>query len=427
MKRYKKLVRRRIMPHCFLSMTLFSVVMLSGCQSFGGKKNNVDSLTAVPASADQGDSPVEQVSYVEAARDSTKKVVNFVSLREQESLAKGKELYQAADKKFREAKELSGPDAKKAFYAASKLFRRASEAAPETALQQDAMFMRAESEFFADRLNDAAETYGTLQKTFPRNRHNDMVTARLFTISKYWIDTAKAEEDSWNFVNLTDHKRPLTDSDGHAIRLLDQIRYDDPTGKLADDATMAAAAEQIRQEKYSKADEFLTDLRETYTDSDHLFLAHLLGIRCKLEIYAGPKYSGLILEEADKLVKQTRQRFPDKMQEEQYSEIVARAAAEIDFHQSERIAYRAEFREKKQEYGAARYYYNQLLEKHQGSPHAEKARERLAKIEALPDVPVPRLSWLKTVFPDSTASSPLEPTFDTKGNPQESGGETLLR
>ncbi|TWU41602.1 hypothetical protein Q31b_30530 [Novipirellula aureliae] len=427
MIRYHQAALRRIMPNCFLCSTLVSLVILSGCQSFGGKKNDLGALTAAPPNADEGASPIQQVSYVDAARESTKKVINFVALREQEDLAKGKELYQAADKKFREAKELSGDEAKKAFYAASKLFRRASEAAPETALQQDAMFMRAESEFFADRLNDAAETYGTLQKTFPRNRHNDLVTARLFTISKYWIETVKAEEGSWNFVNLTDHKRPLTDADGHAIRLLDQIRYDDPTGKLADDATMAAAAEQIRQKKYSKADEFLTDLRETYTDSDHLFLAHLLGIRCKLEIYAGPKYSGLILEEADKLVKQTRERFPDKMQDEKYAEILARAAAEIDFHQSERIAYRAEFREKKQEYGAARYYYNQLLEKHQGSPHAEVARERLAKIEALPDVPVRRLSWLKTVFPDSTASSPLEPTFDADGNRNPSGGETLLR
>ncbi len=86
-----------------------------------------------------------------------------------------------------------------------------------------------------------------------------------------------------------------------------------PPADLADDATMAAAAEYIRQKKFEDADEFLTDLRETFSDSEHLFLAHLLGIRCKLEIYAGPRYSGLILEEAETLVKQTRQRFPDKL------------------------------------------------------------------------------------------------------------------
>ena len=164
--------------------------------------------------------------------------------------------------------------------------------------------------FFANRLTHAAKVYEKLQKEYPRNRHNDRISARLFSISKYWIDTVKANEDKWFTLNLTDPKRPRLDADGHAIRVLDQIRYDDPTGRLADDATMAAAAEHIRQGHFEKADEFLTDLRETFTDSDHLFLAHLLGLKCKLEVYAGPEYSGLVLDEAEKLVKQNETTFP---------------------------------------------------------------------------------------------------------------------
>ena len=123
---------------------------------------------------------------------------------------------------------------------------------------------------------------------------------------------------------------------------------------------MAAAAEYIRQKKFEDADEFLTDLRETFSDSDHLFLAHLLGIRTKLEVYAGPRYSGLVLEEAEKLVRQTRQRFPGKLQEKKYADMVARAAAEITYLRAQRLAYRADFREKKKEYGAARKYYQKL-------------------------------------------------------------------
>ena len=97
--------------------------------------------------------------------------------------------------------------------------------------------------------------------------------------------------------------------DGHAIRVLDQIRFDDPTGRLADDATMRAASEYLRQQKYVEADEFLTDLRQTFPDSEHLFLAHMLGIQCKLELYAGPAYSGLVLEDAEKLVQKLTPRF----------------------------------------------------------------------------------------------------------------------
>ena len=140
---------------------------------------------------------------------------------------------------------------------------------------------------------------------------------------------------------------------------------------------MAAAAEYIRQEKFVEADEFLTDLRETFSDSEHLFLAHLLGIRTKLRIYGGPRYSNLVLDEADKLIKQTRTRFPDKLAEPKYSEMIARAAAEINFHKADRIAYRAEYREKREEYGAAAFYYQRLLEQFGDTPHAEKARKRL--------------------------------------------------
>src|SRR6056297_2043591 len=174
--------------------------------------------------------------------------------------------------------------------------------------------MLAESQFFADRLANATDSYQRLQNEYPRNRHSDRAAARLFSISRYWIETEKVGGGSWT-PNFTDPTRPKLDAKGHAIRVLDQIRFDDPTGRLADDATMAAAAEFIRQEKYDRADEFLTDLRETYTDSEHLFLAHLLGIRCKMEVYAGPHYSALLLDEAEKLVKQTRQRFPDRLRE----------------------------------------------------------------------------------------------------------------
>tara|TARA_R110002073_G_scaffold98665_1_gene226114 strand:+ start:1982 stop:3349 length:1368 start_codon:yes stop_codon:yes gene_type:complete len=400
-----------------------------GCQSFSRPPSLFPSKSALYDVPDE--EGVRQASatnsFGDTARKNTTRVVNFVTMREQENVTKAKDLYKQGDTVFRQAETMNDEEAKATFHKAAKLFRRANEASPGTALQQDAMFMQAESLFFADRLNEASEAYTELQKTYPRNRHNDRITARLFSISRYWIDTEKATEGKWKFLNLTDHKRPITDADGHAIRVLDQIRYDDPTGKLADDATMAAAAEHIRQGKFEKADEFLTDLRETYTDSEHLFLAHLLGIRCKLEMYAGPAYSGLVLDEADKIVEQTRTRFPDKLRDEKYSDILARAAAEISFHRAERLATRARFRENKKEYGAARYYYNELLKSHQDTPHAETARTRLAAIEKLPDVPTPQLAWLTTVFPDSKASTPLETTFDNGQENPETDSPTLLR
>lgn len=369
--------------------------------------------------------------------DSTKKradrVARYVTGREQTDPVRARELYKEADEMFRVAAreattvardgEDEGDESAK-FKKAAKLFKRSADAEPSSALSQDALFMQGESLFFSDQLPDAADVYQKLQKDFPRNRHSDRVASRLFEITQYWIDTDKARPRSWWSLNLFDPKRPRLDTQGHAIRVLDQIRYDDPTGRLADDATMAAAAEYIRQGDYQMADEFLTDLRETFPDSEHFFVAHLLGIRSKLEIYGGPQYSGLVLEEAEKLITQTRQRFPEKMRDEETAEMVARASAEVAYRRAEQLYQRAEYREKRSENRAAAKYYQVILDDYPSTPLADRARERLELIADLPPLPPERLTWLKAVFPDSQRSAPLVTRFES---PQSTDKKTMLR
>ncbi len=417
---------QKLLVGCSLSLLLLAC---AGCQGFGRLNNEEPFSDSNPWLASKPKSDVTLADDVQEdveQQSATIRLVNFVT-GNTANPTKGKELYQQADAVFRAAIAKPKDEAVDQYNQAAKLFRKAGDAAKGSALQQDALFMQAESLFFANRLTDATKAYEKLQKDFPRNRHNDRVAARLFSISRYWIDAARAGDDSWFKLNLTDEKRPAYDAKGHAIRVLDQIRYDDPTGRLADDATMAAAAEYIRQKDFEKADEFLTDLRETFTDSDHMFLAHLLGLRCKLEMYAGPKYSGLVLEEADDLVKKTRARFPDKMREKKYSEMIARAAGELAFHRAERLADRARYNENRQEFGAARQNYRRLLAQFPDTPQAGEARKRLAQIDDLPAVPEQRLAWLTELFPDSRKkSAPLE-TIDSKRPEPTSQQGTMLR
>ena len=359
------------------------------------------------------------------AGNSSNRVVGFLSSF-RENVSGAKKLYREGDAVFRQAKQLDRDKAPRSYAKAANLFKKAGSSAPGSALEQDALFMQAESHFFANELTQATKTYQTLQKDFPRNRHSDRIAARLFSISKYWIDASRAGADEWYKINFFDDSRPAYDSQGEAIRVLDQIRYDDPTGRLADDATMAAAAEHIRQQDFEKADEFLTDLRTAFTDSDHMFMAHLLGIESKLRIYAGPDYSGLVLEEAKTLIQQTRERFPDRLKEQKYADQVARAAAKVTFLQAERLANRAKYREKREEYGAATKYYQQILRDHPSTPQAKIARARIGdtqKYQAVPDQP---LAWLTKVFPDSKKSTPLE-TVESKRAPAKESSGTMLR
>lgn len=328
-------------------------------------------------------------------------------------LSQARDHYVAGDRSFKAATGMPRTQSAPEFVKAAKQFDKAVRAHPGSAIAQDAQYMKAESYFFADHLARAEKEYGFLQKQFPNSRHNDRAAARQFMIAQYWIDTEKAGGSQVMPVNFVDEKRPWFDVDGHGIRVLDQIRFDDPTGKLADDATMAAAIEHFRQENYLEADEFLTDLRETFTDSEHLFNAHLLGIRAKMEMYAGPRYSQLVLDEAETLIQQTRTRFPDKMRDPEIANMLARAAKEVGYRKAERLQVRADYREKQGAHGAARQYYQELLVEHDQTPFAETARERLEEIHDLPALPEKPLAWLTKVFPEGKRAKPLVTTEST--------------
>ena len=362
----------------------------------------------------------DAASYFEGSEKGNR-AVSFLSFFRSDAMT-ARKTYQNGNALFLEAKK-NPKQSVREFAKAAGYFRRAGDAAPGSALQQDALFMQAESQFFANELIDATKAYQKLQKDFPRNKYSDKIAARLFSISRYWIETSKAGSDAWYKINLTDNSRPSYDAKGHAVKVLDQIRYDDPTGRLADDATIAAAEEYFRQQEYEKADEFLTDLRETFSDSDHLFAAHVMGIEAKLRVYAGPQYSGLVLEEAETLIRKVRERFPDKLRDQKYAKMIAKASAEVSYHKAERFMTRGTYRENRKEYGAAASEYRRLVAELPTAPQAKKARERLGAIANLPPTPNPPLSSLKTIFPDSRQTTPLE-TVNSRTARQANGNKT---
>lgn len=383
-------VRKAIVCCCFLTT--------AGCQTFSPGAPRDDQRGGLLDQSDATESPLRQ---------NWDKTSRFFTGREQVNRDRAIELYREGDAVFREASNLPKGEATAKFDEAAKFFKRSADAYPGSALEQDSLFMLGESYFFADRLTRAEDAYVTLQKEHPRNRHSGLVGARLFSIAQYWIETEKVEGGGITSLNLTDRSRPYLDPGGHGIRVLDQMRYDDPTGKLSDDATMAAAIEHLRNKKYLEADQMFTDLREIYPDSEHLFNAHMLGIRCKMEMYAGASYSGLVLEEADELVERTRRIFPKEANEEDNRVYLARAEAEIDFRQAEKLWQRARYREKQGHYGGATVYHQLLLEKFPDTPFAEESRQHLAANADKPETPPQRLAFLTKLFPAGQPEKPL--------------------
>jgi outer membrane protein assembly factor BamD (BamD/ComL family) len=316
-----------------------------------------------------------------------------------------KQLYSAADAKYRQAAATEGPERTGLFEAAAPKFAEAADRWPDSALAMDGYFMAGEAMFFSDHYAAANKHYEQLVKAFPNNRYIDVVDQRRFAIAKYWVEIDRANPEELYYVNLMDKTRPWKDARGHGLRVFDKIRVDDPTGRLSDDSTLALANENFARRKFLKADEYYSDLRKAYPSSEHQFNAHFLGLKAKLNSYDGPAYSGAPLDEAEKLIKQMRRAFPQECEREK--EYIDKAAAEVRFKKAERLAFLAQYYDHRAEYRAARHHYERIATDYADTPLAARAQERIGQIAALPPVPPQRAQWLVNLLPQSDKVKPL--------------------
>lgn len=329
-----------------------------------------------------------------------------------------KSLYREADDLYRQA--MAADASKKAgiFELAAVKFAEAAERWPDSALAMDAQFMCGEAYFFADNYPDANLAFEKLVKAFPNNRYMDAVDRRRFAIARYWLDLNRNSPEASYYVNMFDGSRPWKDARGHGLRVFDKIRIDDPTGRLADDATLAAANEYFLAGKFFKADEYYTDLRQNFPSSEHQFLAHFLGLKAKLASYQGPAYGGTCLDDAEKLVKQVRRQFPQEAEKEK--EFLDRAAAEIRYRKAERLSFLAKYYDRRSEYRAAEHYYARVVREFTDTPLAQAADERIGQIAGRPPVPPQKAQWLVNLFPESDDVKPLlEATQKAQGLEQQ--------
>ena len=305
---------------------------------------------------------------------------------------------------YEQAALLQGSERLDKFDDAREKFETAAARWPDSSLEEDAMFMVGECNFFADRLSDARKAYDELAKKYPNSRHSDAVGAKRYALAQYWLESHEVDPHWVTTVNLTDRKMPTNDARGHALKVLDAIRKDDPTGPLADDATMKRATALFKAGNYSMADQAFSDLRTMYPNSPHQFDAHFLAVKCKIMLYRGPDHAGGPLEEAEKLIETTYKLFPEKAASER--EYLQRTLGEVKAKMALRLYTMAELYARRKEYGAARHYYRLVISKYPDTSLATEARNQLTASAGEPDVPPDRFSWLTRRF-DETPKRPV--------------------
>ena len=306
---------------------------------------------------------------------------------------------------FVEATKLTDESRQKQFMKAAKLFKKASSRWPNSVIEEDSLFMLGESYFFADRYPKASETYTMLVVKYQNTRHLDTVDKRRFALAQYWVEHHELDPSLRVTPNFFSKDRPLFDQFVEGILVFDKIRFDNPTGKLADDATMAAGIAYFKKGRYQAADEMFADLRRAFPNSEHQFQAHLLGVQCKLEIYQGPDYAVTPMDQAEDLLKQVYRQFPQESREQQ--EFLKEAWKQVRLNKASHDWRMAKYYDNRKEYAAARQYYARVQRDYADTSLAQDAAVRVAEISDKAPEPESPVPWLTNLFPTPEQQKPL--------------------
>lgn len=300
-----------------------------------------------------------------------------------------------AKRKFEEGEALFK---EKRYKEAAKCFAVASDRWPDSTLQEDAMYMLAESYFFDDRYPKASDTYSLLLKKYENTRYLTDLIPRQFAIARYW-DFAARRDSHW-YPNLKDKTRPAVDATGHAMAVYSIVHRDDPTGPLADDALMAKGNSFFLRNRFEDASFQYDEVRKSHADSEYILPAHLLGIRSKLRSYLGPQYEITPLDEANKLIETTLTQFPSEVLGAERERLFATKQL-IRQEKAQREFQCGEYYYKIKYYRAARYYYLETIREYADTPFAKMAEDRLEETKNFPPVPYDYFGWLKKILPES--------------------------
>lgn len=271
-------------------------------------------------------------------------------------------------------------------------FKAAADRWPDSTLEEDALFMAAESLFFSDQYPKATDTYEKLLKKYDYSRHLDTVVRRLFAIGRYWEQLHTADPHWPITPNLLDAGQPVFDTWGRAIKAYELVRMYDPTGPLADDAVMAAANAYFLKGRFEEAAYQYDLLRKEYPKSQHQVAAHLLGMKSKMSMYQGPMYDSTPLDEAGEIADQALLQFRGELGDQR--QLVVQTKNRMVEEQAARDWAVAQYYDNKQCYGSARYYYRAIIDDYPHTAIAQQAKARLEEIKDFPDEPPNHFKWL---------------------------------
>jgi outer membrane protein assembly factor BamD (BamD/ComL family) len=297
------------------------------------------------------------------------------------------------------AKPAPNPKADAEYQSALKLFQQGNLAEAEnqfakiaksrkgTPWGENAQYYLAETQYQRKKYFYAHDNFELLHKDYPATEYLDKLVSREFAIAHLWMaqddpKTPKPEQIPWT--GRFDGSRPLLDTQGYALKALEHVRHNDPSGPLADDAALEIAEFYMKRADYESAALYYDQLIADFPKSPFLQKAQHAAIDARMKAYLGPDYDTSGLEKARVLVRKTMDAFPERQAsfEGLYHtlDVINDAEAEKTFRIGTHY-------KKIGKVASAEFYYGKIPQRWPSSPWAVKAKGELAQLAKMPRKP----------------------------------------
>jgi outer membrane protein assembly factor BamD (BamD/ComL family) len=318
------------------------------------------------------------------------------------------------------------------FDKAEKLYHRLAENTKNPpSVGEEARYYEAECLRRQGRYPKAADLYAKMLQDFPSGQYREQAIQHMFEIANFWLDDTRSEmeagkdkgegKSTWtwptfNFVHW-DKSKPLLDEEGRAMEKLEQVRYNDMTGPLADKALFLAGSVKFYREDYREADHYFSQLVEMHPNSPFAAQAVELAIISKHMSTGGADYDGRKVAEARMLVDTALRNYPELAAKK--GEFLQRQLVGITLQQAEKDYKVAEFYRRTGHPQSAYFYYEIVRRRYPGTKFFDLATERMHELRAavekaqaeVPPVPPPTRPNPRELEV-TPPPRPLPPSFD---------------
>jgi TolA-binding protein len=263
-------------------------------------------------------------------------------------------------------------------------------------IAEEALYYEADSYRLQNHYSRAAENYNLLLGSYPMGKHSQQARQRLFDIANYWLDDTRAYMEAWKQKKegkrwwiwpmapmSFDQTKPLFDTEGHALRMLEQVYITDPQGPLAEKALFYLGSVKFFREDYKDADHYFHQLVTHHPSGKLAPEALRYSVICKQMSTGGSEYDGRGLSEATDLLNIAQASYPELVRDK--NEFVMHQRYSITQQQADGDWKVAKFYERTGHPASAYFYYEIVRRRYHGTEYARKAAERMAQLKASVD------------------------------------------